>query len=157
MTLNDIILDNEIKSLANLLLSNYRKEIGNGHMASGRLANSSKVNLSTSSNSVIISFNVADYYKYLENGTKPHFPPISAIKKWIELKHIVPRPYKNLTPSNDQLAFMIARKISKVGTKAYKPLQKSIINSESIIDDIANRIAELLETELDSELKEFEK
>jgi hypothetical protein len=54
----------------------------------------------------------------LEQGTKPHFPPISAIEGWIRAKRIVPRrDDQGRLPTEKQLAFLIARKIDEEGTE----------------------------------------
>jgi hypothetical protein len=50
------------------------------------------------------------YWKFLEEGTKPHWPPSDAIAKWIEVKPVIPRPDGNgRIPTPKQLAFLIGR------------------------------------------------
>ncbi len=49
----------------------------------------------------------ADYASYVENGTRPHFPPVDALKDWAA---------KFLGDPN--LAFLVARAISRRGTIA---------------------------------------
>ena len=53
------------------------------------------------------------YAEYVELGTKPHFPPIAPIEDWVQAK-------LNITDEDEKrdVAFLIARKISRVGTKA---------------------------------------
>lgn len=81
-------------------------------------------------------FNLEDYWKYIENGTKPHFPPLSAIEEWIKIKRIIPRPYKGKVPSTKQLAYLIGRKISKVGTPAHNSLKLTLNESELFINEL---------------------
>ena len=58
-----------------------------------------------------------DYWKYLENGTEPHWPPVDAIRSWISYKPVLPRPGKDgRLPTPNQLAFLIGRKIAREGT-----------------------------------------
>lgn len=47
----------------------------------------------------------------VRTGTKPHFPPIDALVPWVRAKLNVPAERVR------QVAFLIARKISRVGTK----------------------------------------
>ena len=61
-----------------------------------------------------------DYFPYYDQGTEPHWPPYDStektfpqIAKWIQDKPI----YSEL-PTVEQLAFLIARKISRDGTEA---------------------------------------
>ena len=73
-----------------------------------------------------ISLNLQYYWKYVEDGTKPHFPPVEDILQWIKVKPVLPRKNNGKLPTQKQLAYLISRKISKVGTKAYKPLNKAM-------------------------------
>lgn len=64
------------------------------------------------------SLNMNHYWKYLEEGTRPHWPPSSAILNWVEIKPVIPRPDGNgRIPTPKQLAFLISRKIAKHGTE----------------------------------------
>ena len=66
-----------------------------------------------------------DYWKYLEEGTKPHFPPLEKIREWIEIKPILPRPVNGIRPTKNQLAYLIGRKIAEEGTKGTHDLSKT--------------------------------
>lgn len=58
-----------------------------------------------------------DYWKYLENGTEPHWPPVDDIRSWIQYKPVLPRPGRDgRLPTPNQLAFLIGRKIAREGT-----------------------------------------
>lgn len=60
-----------------------------------------------------------DYFTYFDKGTEPHFPPREPIEKWIQDKPIFPEPDDDgRLPTVEQLAFLIARKISRDGTEA---------------------------------------
>ena len=83
-----------------------------------------------------LSFNLEDYWRYIEDGTKPHFPPISAIEKWIQVKRIVPYTYKGKVPSTKQVAYLISRKISKVGTPAHHTLENTVADSTELINQL---------------------
>ena len=72
------------------------------------------------------SLNMNYYWKYLEYGTPPHWPPSSVILKWIEVKPILPRPDGNgKIPTPKQLAFLIGRAMA-----GKSPNQKELKNPE---------------------------
>ena len=52
---------------------------------------------------------------FLERGTKPHWPPIKALEGWAQRKL-----------GDRRLAFVVARAISKRGTKAIRMFAKSL-------------------------------
>ena len=61
----------------------------------------------------------------MEDDTKPHFPPVSKILEWVEIKPVIPRPLASgKIPSPKQLAFLIGRAISEHGTKGSHDLQQ---------------------------------
>jgi len=64
-----------------------------------------------------VTINLKEYWKYVENDTAPHWPPPSAILRWVEIKPVIPRPDANgRVPSPRSLAYLIGRKISREGT-----------------------------------------
>lgn len=85
----------------------------------------------------------APYTEYVELGTRPHFPPIEALIDWVKVKFSI---------SDDReargVAFLVARKISRVGTKgagmfaqgfaAVEPQVRAIFNAAA--DRIAMRV-----------------
>lgn len=100
-----------------------------GHTASGKLAESMqtiRVEVEDGGRAFEIVANLEDYWKYLEHGTAPHWPPIDAIRKWIEVKPVIPRPGPDgRIPTPAQLALLISRKISEDGTPATNLLAKT--------------------------------
>lgn len=68
------------------------------------------------------------YAIYVEKGTRPHFPPVQAIAEGMRV-----------TP---EVAFLIARSISRKGTKAYPYLERT---AEKIYPKLAGYIREALE------------
>lgn len=109
-----------------VLVEKYREAIGE-HRASGKLQDTCRYIINTGSNSIELSLSLQSYWQYLEAGTKPHFPPIQAIRDWITIKPVLPYPDSNgKLPTPEQLAFLIARKISEVGTQGDGLLQESI-------------------------------
>lgn len=125
------------------------KLTANDSNASGTLAKSIRGIVKQNGKYIVISIQLEDYWKYIENGTKPHFPPVDAIKKWISVKPILPRPLKSgKLPTSNQLAFLIARKISRVGTKA-QPFLKPTITDFDLINKVYNEVVDLLNKQLE--------
>lgn len=115
----------------------YKDKIqAGGHIASGDLYNSVKYNVVKNGDEFILDLNLKDYWIYLEEGTKPHFPPLEAIERWIDVKRIAPHAGKNgKVPTKKQLAYMIARKISIEGTKAGHYFKDTDVNLFSQLED----------------------
>ena len=103
------------------------KLIDTNHTATGNLALNQKHYFVFDGRYYRVYLQLEDYWKYLEYGTKPHFPPVEKIAEWIRIKPVLPRPNaKGKLPTQKQLAFLIARSISKKGTKPTNTLQQTI-------------------------------
>ncbi len=110
--------------------------------ASGGLLNSISVTVETSGTVVEVRMRLEEYWKYVEEGTRPHWPPRSAILRWIEVKPVIPRPdQRGRIPTPKQLAFLISRKIARVGTKGSKDLESA---KQSVMDRFRARLEEAL-------------
>ena len=143
---------NEIKAICSELLERYKRAVeDSGHVASGGLVNTATYQVVVGGSWLEVSFNLEEHWKYLENGTRPHFPPINAIEQWISVKHIVPRPYNGKVPTTRQLAFLIARGISKNGTKPTKLLQQTIDGADDLIAKLIDELAHQLQEEINKE------
>lgn len=138
----------EIREFVDLFSDLYREQLADRN-SSGKLS-MFKTKIKVQDNHFLIQFDLPEYWKYVEYGTKPHFPPISAIEGWIQVKPIIPDSRTGKVPTTRQLAFMIARSISKNGTKAYHPLEKALnqpqasILVEQIKDEIATQIKQMI-------------
>lgn len=145
------VTDN-INNIVQDLLNRYKKAISDsGHVASGELENTARYRVMFNGKYLEITFILQDYWKYLENGTKPHFPPLEAIEKWITVKHIIPTTDNGRVPTTRQLAFKIARGISKNGTKPTKLLQQTIDGADDLIELIIDDLAKQLQEEINNE------
>lgn len=65
--------------------------------------------------------NASPYAFYVHEGTKPHWPPMAAIKPWAD-RHGIP-------------AFVVARSIAKKGTKANPFFDRAIEKAQPKIDE----------------------
>ena len=145
-------ITDEIKQVCSDLLERYKQAVkDSGHYASGDLCNTATYKINWDGKYFELYFNLEDYWKHIENGTKPHFPPISAIENWITVKHIIPSTNNGRVPTTKQLAYVIAREISHNGTKATKLLQKTIDSADDLIESLVNEITEQLQEELKEE------
>lgn len=71
----------------------------------------------------------------VEMGTKPHFPPIGPIQHWVQTKlHI------ESEKESRSVAFLIARSISRRGTKGAKMFQTGFEDNEAMVMRILNEI-----------------
>lgn len=134
-----IALQNKYKD--NLLLSD--------RVATGELVKSVQYKLDFKDKEFIIYLELEDYYKYVENGTRPHFPPVNAILNWIKAKPVLPTPINGKLPTPNQLAYLIGRKISEVGTEGSHDLEKS---SKTISEEYEELILEALEKDINEDL-----
>lgn len=121
--------------------------------ASSKLSQSLKSVVKQKGKWIEISISLEDYWKYIEYGTRPHFPPIQAIRKWIDVKPVLPRPMKGKLPTRDQLAFLIARKISKVGTRP-KPFLNKTISDFNLIDKVYNLLLNQIEQQINKQIND---
>lgn len=138
-----------IVEVANGFIAAYRQHVRDtGHYASGALNDSLAARVWLNDDSVTVTIDGEGYAKYLNNGTRPHFPPIDAILQWVRVKPVLPRPDKNgRLPSERSLAFLIARKISKVGTKPTMLLEETL-ESYDFVNKLKDTIANELERQV---------
>lgn len=78
----------------------------------------------------------ASYGESVEMGTRPHFPPVAPIRFWVEKK------LRLAGAEAKSVAFLIARAISKRGTKGAKMFQQGVEKNEAAVMAILNRIPE---------------
>ena len=140
------ITDDFVVELKNKLTTNDSN-------ASGDLVNSIRGVVKQNGKYIVISIQLNEYWKFIENGTKPHWPPISVIKRWISVKPVLPRPTKSgKLPTDNQLAYLIGRKISKVGTKA-KPFLKPTITDFDLVGKVYDEVLKIINKEIEEDLE----
>lgn len=101
-----------------------------------------------------VTINLNEYWKYVENDTRPHWPPPSAILRWVEIKPVLPHPDANgRIPSPRSLAYLIGRKISRDGTTGshdFKTAQETTIERfrvrirVAMVRDVQNYVRQVL-------------
>ena len=116
--------------------------IRSDRIASGELLNSIEARVEIQGTAYEVKLILTDYWKYVEEDTRPHWPPKSAILKWIQMKPVLPRPDANgKIPTPESLAYLISRKIARYGTQGSHDLQKT---QQTMNRDIRQRLEEAL-------------
>lgn len=119
----------------------YKDELlGDDRIASGELIRSVKAVVTRAGGAQFeVALDMAAYWKYVEYGTRPHWPPPDKIREWIVAKPVIPRPLANgKLPTLEQLSFLISRKIARYGTKGTNTLRHTL---EELNSEWADRIA----------------
>lgn len=142
------------------VLEEYGNEVRNSYqdalilsnsIAAGELLNSVEFNVRSRGRSFAVVLTLMDYWQYVEEGTKPHWPPPSAILKWIQAKPVIPRPDRNgRLPSPQSLAYLIGRKIAREGTKGTHDLSKTL---EALNNEYREKIAEAFAKDVGDEMR----
>ena len=115
-----------LEAYAQALLAAYRDNLL-PHNAGGDLITTASARVEQPDGSTwLVVFNLQEYWKYIEDGTRPHWPPPGALIPWIRVKPILPRPdSRGRLPTEKQLDFLIRRKISRVGTEGSHDLERA--------------------------------
>ncbi|MCD8166997.1 MAG: hypothetical protein LUE93_13330 [Bacteroides sp.] len=149
------------------LLSTYAENIIRSYQdktkdirASGALCNSVTYKVDVQGDNFEVTISLEDYWEYIEYGRAPgkKFPPQDQILEWIRIKRIIPTPYtlpngKQQIPTENQLAYLISRKIARDGTDPRPYLQESIDEnyenfSRQLIDLLGDTVLELIDNNL---------
>lgn len=133
--------------LRNSLQDSY---INDDRIASGELLNSVEYRIEKEETTISVFLDLASWWKFIEWDTKPHFPPPEAMLKYVRVKPVIPREGRNgKLPTEQQLAYLIGRKISEVGTKGTNNLENTVKNINSkyneliesaITEDVSNEL-----------------
>lgn len=139
---------NTLNEYRDTVISLYKQKLtDDDHIASRKLIDNVTYVLKTGNGDIELDLNLQDYWKYLEEGTKPHFPPIKAILDWVKIKPVLPsKTYDGKLPTQEQLAFLIARKISEDGTKGTHDLEEAVQQVNEIFEQ---RIEEAISMDID--------
>lgn len=147
-----IKINQAITNIVERMLELYRNQLIDKNInASNTLSNTATTIVEVDGTTLSVSFNLEDYWKYVEYGRRPgKRPPIDAIERWIKVKPIIPDPINGRVPTTKQLAFLISRKIGMEGTKAQRPLEKAVYSDsmELLINQLKNEIVGQMKEEL---------
>ena len=127
---------NALSEYKNAVAVHYKDRlVADDKKATGQLINSISTEIKVGSDTFEVVLNVVDYFRYVEEGRKPgKFPPVDKILSWIRVKPVIPRPINGKLPTEQQLAFLIGRKIATEGIEAGHQLRDTVqaINAEFI-------------------------
>ncbi len=134
-----------LQELAQDVEQNYKEHLEqHGRIASGDLLRSISTEIEVRGTTYIVWLNLADYWKYVEEDTRPHWPPKAAIDRWIFIKPVLPRPGVK-PPTPEQLSYLIRRKIALEGTKGSHDLRDT---ENAVLPMYEERILEALERDV---------
>lgn len=155
-------LQKVLQDLANDIRDNYKEHLqfndryterGVPTGYSQKLIDSVKTQVVVGDQAYEVTMTLNDYWKYVEDDTRPHFPPPNKILEWVEIKPVIPRPLANgKIPSPKQLAFLISRAISEHGTKGSHDLQQV---KDGIIPFYKEKIAAALGHDMENYIRKL--
>lgn len=117
-----------LEALGDQIIDVYRRKLFDGGTnATGLLGNSLSCIVKTENGIYDLYLSLQDYWKYVENGRQPgKFPPLDAIKQWIQAKPVIPDARTGKLPTLEQLTFLISRSIANNGIPAKNYLTDTI-------------------------------
>lgn len=123
------------------------KLIKGDKIATGDLMNNVEYIIEKDSRSVSVSLQLEDYWRFVEEGRAPgKFPPVDKILDWIRVKPIVPDERSGRLPTENQLAFLIGRKIAEEGIEGTHYLQES---QEEVLAEFEDKLSEAVGKDVD--------
>lgn len=152
-----------MNDFANEFVERYRQELkSRGHEASGQLNNNMTWHRRTTTATLNIDLEIADYFYYIENGRGPTKngnnggPTVhEKIVDWLQQKGITPHNEKNLPTERalDSFAWAITKRIHKEGTSIYRNGGEHII--ENLVKELTDKYKPLLDAALEKDFEEF--
>ena len=151
--MEDNILINILERYGDQIINDYRRLMNQGgSVASGLLGNSLTTQVNAEDGIYEVTLRIQDYWKYVEYGRLPGtFPNVDALKKWIQIKPIIPTPDRSgHIPSLDSLAYLIGRKIERLGIEPKYYLNNTLdaldltLLEETITNSLASRFTNTL-------------
>lgn len=140
-----------LDSNGQMLIRNLQKDLEvKKTNASSTLSKSLKFVTEVNQTSVIGTLYAEGYWVFVNEGRNPgKRPPVESIKQWIKDK---PIELNDITET--QLAFLIARKIGKKGTKGTKVFtNNTTVIANNLQKELPKELSETLKNNLLTELK----
>lgn len=137
-------LQNALAQYAKAIEDQYKTNLeASGRRATGNLITSINTKVDVDGSLFEITMDLEDYWYYVENGRSAgKFPPVSKILEWIRVKPILPYPdSRGKLPTENQLAFLIGRKIANEGFEGTNDLEHTIeaVDYETIIEEALDK------------------
>lgn len=145
----------DLNSIANQFAEALRQSFSTDS-ATGTLANNIRSIVKYDGRYFTLDLDTVDYFKYANDGRKAgKFPPLDDIKRWIRVKPILPTPIKGKLPTENQLAYLIGRKIALKGTKGNHLLEKtedSFQIERKVFNALYDEIDKIIDKTIDDEI-----
>ena len=132
-----------------LMRDGYKERLASeGINASGSLSNSVTANVEMDGTIFEVSLTLNEYWKYIEGGRPPTQNNGNGelrrnILQWIKVKPVLPKPFNGKLPTEEQLAYLISRKIHREGYEGKEPLKKTFEELEIMLkEDLENAFAD---------------
>lgn len=153
--MEDDILLHILQQYGNQIIDSYRRKLyEGGSNATGLLGNSLTTQVNAEDGIYEVTLQIQDYWKYLEYGRLPGtFPNIDAIRKWIQVKPVIPTMLNGKIPTLSQLTYLISRKIARDGIEPRYYLNNTL--DEIDLTPLEEGITRSLENKLDNELRQL--
>lgn len=148
----------ETKSLKNVaegfIQALKRAFYADDKIASGKLINSLKYEIKYDGKYFSIELDSVKYFEYVNDGRRAgKFPPINDIKNWIRVKGILPLPNdKGKIPTENQLAYLIGRKIALngiIGTKTLERTKRLYRLEDKVMECLFEEFDKVVDKEID--------
>lgn len=113
-----------VEKIVNEIAQVYKQNlISDGKVASGELVRSiAPMPVEETSEGYIASISAVDYARFVESGRRPgKFPPPNKILNWVKTRFPAASEIRQ-----QQISFLVARKIAKLGIPAGNQLQNAI-------------------------------
>lgn len=151
---NDILI-HILEEYGNEIINTYRRKLyEGGSTATGTLGNTISATVNAEDGIYEVNLNIQDYWKYVEYGRLPgSFPNIDAIRKWIQVKPVIPYTYNGKLPTLNELTFLISRKIANKGIEPTYYLNRTL--DEIDMQPLEDAVTQSLEQQLDDSLKQL--
>lgn len=117
-------------------------------VSSGELVNTITYSIKTSNVLIHVNVSLQDYYKWVAEGRSPgKFPPVQNIIQWIRSKPIIPTENGlGKIPTENQLAYLIGRKIARDGIEGNDFFNKA---SDETWNEFQSKLDEALTQDLE--------
>lgn len=151
-------LEKVLREYAERVKATYQDYLDSeGVNASGSLRDSISIGVDVDGHRYDVFLNLNKYWKWIEGGR----PPTQnngdgelrrAILDWIRVKPVLPTPFNGKLPTEEQLAYLISRKIHQEGYEGKGLLKQSVNDNEEFLNVVQYAMLEDIERDINEVL-----
>jgi hypothetical protein len=151
-------LEKVLREYAERVKATYQDYLDSeGVNASGSLRDSISIGVDVDGHRYDVFLNLNKYWKWIEGGR----PPTQnngdgelrrAILDWIRVKPVLPTPFNGKLPTEEQLAYLISRKIHQEGYEGKGLLKQSVNDNEDFLNVVQYAMLEDIERDINEVL-----